>query len=225
MKAVLLRSAAILVIGIAASTAQLLPAHAYDGKAAAAYADTWAMSRNTNYPQFHSDCTNFVSQALHAGGYSYVGYTSNWAKASVNPSWDTSLSHWWVHWYPAQSGAASFFSWSHTWSVAADNYRFQLAHYPGGIGGGTAPGTAVNPYTPSSIKTGDIIYYDWTGDGRIDHANLQVGIGTDPVKKLYGNYVDQHGTDRRHAFWSLQPYNPQFRETKIYFVHISTSNT
>ena len=41
----------------------------YNRSAAVAYADQWALSRNSNYPQFGNDCTNFASQLLQAGGY------------------------------------------------------------------------------------------------------------------------------------------------------------
>ena len=41
----------------------------YNRSAAVAYADQWALSRNSNYPQFGNDCTNFASQVLQAGGY------------------------------------------------------------------------------------------------------------------------------------------------------------
>ena len=43
---------------------------AYDGPAAAQYADTYWSSYNKQYPSFANqggDCTNFVSQALYAG--------------------------------------------------------------------------------------------------------------------------------------------------------------
>ncbi|MDR2646700.1 MAG: amidase domain-containing protein [Oscillospiraceae bacterium] len=43
----------------------------YDRYAAIAYAHEWAYRRNPNYADFEDmggDCSNFVSQALHAGG-------------------------------------------------------------------------------------------------------------------------------------------------------------
>lgn len=46
---------------------------AYDRKRAVDYAHQWAFSRNPRYLDFSKlggDCTNFISQALHAGGAS-----------------------------------------------------------------------------------------------------------------------------------------------------------
>ena len=40
----------------------------YDREAAANYADSYAMSRNWNFPDYESNCMNFVSQVIHAGG-------------------------------------------------------------------------------------------------------------------------------------------------------------
>ncbi len=47
----------------------------YNGSNAAAYAAKWATGYNTNYPRYKLDCTNFVSQAAHAGG---LAYNNNW---------------------------------------------------------------------------------------------------------------------------------------------------
>lgn len=40
----------------------------YSYISATVYADNWALSRNSNYPNFAADCMNFVSQCLHEGG-------------------------------------------------------------------------------------------------------------------------------------------------------------
>ena len=40
-------------------------------------------------------------------------------------------------------------------------------------------------FTPNSIVTGDVLFYDWgTGEG-ISHASMQVGIGTDQHGGLF----------------------------------------
>ncbi|MCL1802511.1 MAG: amidase domain-containing protein [Eubacteriaceae bacterium] len=51
----------------------------YNRDAAKAYAAKWWDSRNPDYPNFgstSSDCTNFVSQCLKAGGLQEIG--SDW---------------------------------------------------------------------------------------------------------------------------------------------------
>lgn len=58
--------------GLTAPLAAPLAAGYYDWQAAARYADQWAESRNPSYRDFApEDCTNFVSQALYAGGWQY----------------------------------------------------------------------------------------------------------------------------------------------------------
>jgi hypothetical protein len=204
-------------LGIAALCVAVLPvvnstvAQAYSGTGAAQYADKWATSRNSDYPSFSDDCTNFVSQALHSGGgYSYVGQS----KSAKNDA------YWWAAWKPNAG-----FSWSNSWSVANDSYIFQLDHIPGAVPEGTASGAATNDYTPDAVKTGDVLYYDWNSDGHMDHATIQVGIGTDPESGWYGNYVDQHSTDHKHEFWSERPRNSKWATTTIYFMHVLPDNT
>lgn len=51
-----------------AKGATLSAANPYDREAAADYADSYAMVRNWRYPDYESNCMNFVSQVLHAGG-------------------------------------------------------------------------------------------------------------------------------------------------------------
>lgn len=83
----------------------------------------------------------------------------------------------------------------------------------------------------SGIADGSLLFYDWEGDGVIDHVAIQVGRGTDPKSGLYGDYVDQHSTATtygahfKHGFWSDLPYNPvNAYRTKIYAVRIYNSN-
>lgn len=66
----------------------------YDRKGAIEYAKKWAYSRNPNYYNFDNiggDCTNFVSQCIHAGS-KIMNYSKNtgWYYNSINdrsPSW------------------------------------------------------------------------------------------------------------------------------------------
>lgn len=63
----------------------------YNGSAAANYAYTWALSRNSAYRYFPgADCTNFVSQSVRAGNWwmisGYYTYTTVWWYNSLNQS-------------------------------------------------------------------------------------------------------------------------------------------
>ncbi len=201
-RAAMLASAASISIGVAH------PAFASNGGYAASYADRFAITANTSFASFRDDCTNFVSQSEYEGGFKMVGGSNN-----------TDDSQWW---YKSNN-------WSHSWSVADDYYTFLLVDYPGGIPEGTAAGTATNYYTPSAEVTGDVLFYDWGQGEGISHSAIQTGIGNDPNKPngqtWYGNYIDQHTTNRYHAFWSLYPYNAAARATTtIYFMHIPSTN-
>jgi hypothetical protein len=202
---------------IAISTASIAmadPALAYNGSGAAAYADKWALGSNTLYPKFSDDCTNFVSQALHAGGgFNFVGSTST-----------TDDHQWWIH--PTKTGA---WVWTHSWSVAHDLHTFLIDDVPGGIPEGSFSydnGTNKAPaFTPNSVVTGDVLFYDWgTGQG-ISHDSMQVGWGTDAYG-YYGNWVDEHTSDRKHIFWTLKdaPGNTNWMTTTVYYMHIDASN-
>lgn len=69
----------------------------YDRKSAAGYAMKWALSRNTaykDYEEWGGDCTNFISQCVHAGGIPFDNNGNNilkqwywYSDMSRTPSW------------------------------------------------------------------------------------------------------------------------------------------
>lgn len=191
-------------------------AAAYDGQAASAYADTYALLPNKSaYPFYSNDCANFVSQSLHAGGFSMVNYGAN----------KTDDNNWWINTTTPILGPG-YSPHSNSWAVAADLYSFLHLHSPGGHDEGTASGASTYPFTPDAMLSGDVVFYDFGQGAGISHAAIQVGTGTDPSSGLYGNLIDQHTNNRQHAFWSLQPYNDptQISVTTIYFVHVDSGN-
>lgn len=184
----------------------------YSGTAAAAYADNNALGFNQNYRIQSNDCANFVSQALSNGGmpltYQQFGphywwYTNNFGGAPYQPAWTD--------------------SWVNTNALAA----YLLWDNPGGIyEAHWGPTYDFQSYTPNSIVTGDVIFYNWyDSSSNTDHVSMQVGIGVDPDSGFYGNLVDEHTNNRRHAFWSLYPYNAANASTTWYQLwHISAAN-
>lgn len=62
----------------------------FSRQAAADYAVTWWDSRNPSYRSFDADCTNFISQAMYAGGWTHVSglylNASAWWYNSLNQS-------------------------------------------------------------------------------------------------------------------------------------------
>ncbi len=151
--------------------------------------------------------TSFVSQVLWwGGGYPMAGFGGS----------KTDDHNWWEQAYQGT------FIYTRSWSTARYHYNFQIHHSPGGSLRGTAPGRTASSYSGNAV--GDLFFYDWTSNGSIDHVNIMVGHGTDPNSGWIGDYVDQHTTNRRHAFWSLWPYNSDASTTTIYIMRIYSSN-
>lgn len=67
----------------------------------------------------------------------------------------------------------------------------------------------------------EIVFYDWQGDGMIDHSSIVVGTGNsaDGSKynnSAYGDLVDQNSTDRKQTLWHLDYWNNRRATTEIY---------
>jgi hypothetical protein len=192
---------------------------AYNGQGASDYAEYWWNKRNSNYPSYSQDCTNFVSQALHSGGgFSYV-----------NKGADFQDDHnWWGFWDNVLG-----FKMSNSFIRVQDLYNFLIWHNPGGYPEGTAHTfeEQVWTYTPDAVIGGDVLFYDFGSGLAEGHTTLQVTtIGWEEAMPdrqgppMYGNLIDEHTTDRHHIFWSLFTYNSRWASTTIYFMHISASN-
>jgi cell wall-associated NlpC family hydrolase len=182
--------------------APLSAALAYNGSAAAQYADQYATSYNSLYPSFANkggDCANFVSQALNAGGI--LPRTTGTGDAT---------------WFMTKSGKHSF-SWSVSWVNAQDNSVFLTQYLPGATVVNSWVGLQPNQVVPSGASQGDVVLYDWNNDGVYDHESL--------VTTSDGQYVDAHTNNRLHAYWTLAPYNSSWMTTRITVIHIPPSTT
>jgi hypothetical protein len=83
-----------------ASSIQPLSSFTYDKYAARDYTYKYAYSPyNSSYPHFTDDCTNFMSQAVHAGGY------------AMHPEWTMSKS-------------GSDFHYTRSWTVVYDFFNY-----------------------------------------------------------------------------------------------------
>jgi hypothetical protein len=134
--------------GVSASTDSGVKAFAYDYQAMVDYARRWANGRNPDYRAFGQDCTNFVSQALYAGG------------------WQQTNSPDWYHFRP--SGSPSFY-FSRSWTVAHDWYFYALQD--------SRRTTALQYFEqllPADVLQAD--WYDDAGaphpDGTLDHTMI-----------------------------------------------------
>ncbi|MDY0406338.1 amidase domain-containing protein [Virgibacillus sp. 179-BFC.A HS] len=140
----------------------------YDRMAAVQYAETWWNSYNPAYRQFDVDCTNFVSQCLHAGG------APMWGAPNRNKGW----------WYQNNN-------WSYSWAVA-NSLRWYLSGSKQGLKG-------LEVQSPQELVPGDVICYDFEGDGRYNHNTIVV------AKDAYGMpLVNAHTNNSRHRYWSYE---------------------
>jgi hypothetical protein len=114
----------------------------FNRDAAAAYARKWALSTHGDYPRFDNDCTNFVSQALLAGGWTMVGEHS-----FSNRQSDT------VWWY----GGAWLTRASYTWAGAQNFYNFL-----------SASKRAKQVTDPMQLDRGDVV--QMKADGHVHHT-------------------------------------------------------
>jgi len=136
----------------------------YDRAAAKAYADRYALSYNPTYVSFSSDCANFGSQVMYAGGYPQFGsaYATGW-------------------WYD-KSGTSTPAddSYSHPWIAVANQQAAWNARYTDVV-------SAV-----SDLSAGDFVYYDWTGNGTWDHVAELVGTNSAGQRVVDAHTTDHY---------------------------------
>lgn len=110
------------------------------------YAYKWAYGRNPAYTSYSQDCTNFVSQALRAGGWGQIKgfYQSNK-----------------VWWYTGNIGIKN--SW--TWSGAENFYKFARNESKRATG-------YSNVY---QLRNGDILQYKSAGEKNMTHSMVTTG--------------------------------------------------
>ncbi|SEN09735.1 Putative amidase domain-containing protein [Mesobacillus persicus] len=150
----------------------------YDRLKAVQYAERWWNDYNPAYKKFEVDCTNYISQCLHAGGAPMQGYSDR-AKG------------WWMR----------NNNWSYSWSVA-NSMRWYL---PGSNVGLKAKEVS----NPSQLSPGDVICYDFQGDGRFDHTTIVTAKDADGMP-----LVNAHTTNSRKRYWAYEDstaYTPDIK--------------
>lgn len=159
----------------------------YDRHKAVQYAERWWNSYNPAYRTFDVDCTNFVSQCLHAGG------APMWGAPVRNRGW----------WYQGDQ-------WSFSWAVA-HSLRWYLSGSTKGLQGKEVQ-------SPEELYPGDIICYDFQGDGRWDHNTIVV------AKDVYDMpLVNAHTVNSRHRYWSYEDSTAWTPNIKYKFFRIGES--
>ena len=110
------------------------------------YALRYALSPNNNYYLWSNDCTNFVSQALLAGGW------------SENLGFYQSDGNWWY------TGSVLIRA-SYTWAGAENFYRFARVE----------SGRATRHANVYDLRVGDILQYKLTGAANMTHTMVTTG--------------------------------------------------
>lgn len=161
----------------------------YRRDAAAAYAERWWDGYNPEYRAFDVDCTNFISQCLNAGGA---------------PQWDTGRTDmgWW---YRHRGGPQD--QWSLSWAVA-HSLRWYLA-------GSRQALQAEQASDPRLLVPGDVIHYDFDGDGVWEHTTVVVGLdqGGEPL-------VNAHTAPSRRRPWRYADSPAWTSRTRYLFWHV-----
>lgn len=119
------------------------------------YAATWFNGHNwqyNNYDGSTGDCTNFVSQALAAGGWQQVGSGFFWERTDSGK---------WYHSNPDSytwSGAQNFF-----WFATGSGRTYELSYL-------------------ADMGPADVMQIDWDNDGGIDHTALVTFVNGQDIK-------------------------------------------
>ncbi len=170
--------------------------HAYSRAKAVAYAMKWAMSRNTQYQDFgRHDCANFVSQCLHAGGF------------TMNNSW---------HSYHKKKKYGYIWGTYYYWDIS-DAWKFADGQYKYFKNSGTVKKINYKnqiKYLAKKVKVGDPLYFDDTGDGKMNHATIISAVNSKEGKICYAG----HSNNRR--YWGLHQTFKNNEKKNIYVIHM-----
>ncbi|UTL73587.1 amidase domain-containing protein [Bacillus halotolerans] len=161
----------------------------YDRLGAVQYAEKYWNKRNPAYKNFSDNCTNFISQCLHAGGAPMRGHPNRG-------------SGWWMK----QS------SWTYSWTVA-HSMKMYLTNSKAGL-------RAVRVKSADDLVPGDVICYDFEGDGRFNHTTIVVA-------KDKGNMplVNAQSYDSRMRYWSYEDSTAYTPSIRYAFFHIVDDTT
>jgi len=160
--------------------------YSYDRIAAVRYAHKWWNGHNPNFRAFSVDCTNYVSQVLYAGGIPMT-YTGR-----QNSGW----------WYQGDGGEND--KWSYSWAVA-HSLRWFLAS-------GKGRPRAESVQYASQLQPGDVICYDWDGDGVWQHNAVVVDYNTEGQP-----LINAHTTNSQYRYWDYRDSPAWSKNTRYLF--------
>ncbi|MNW38711.1 Putative amidase domain-containing protein [Fontibacillus panacisegetis] len=162
----------------------------YRREDAVLYADRWWDSFNPEFSAFEVDCTNYISQCLFAGG-APINYTGK------------RESGWWYKGYVGGREA-----WSYSWSVANALER-HLTHSNSGL-------RAELVDRPEQLELGDVIIYDWDGNGSYQHSTIVTAFDAGGMP-----LVNAHTVPSKHRYWDYRDSYAWNESTVYRFFHIA----
>lgn len=162
----------------------------YDRLRAVRYADLWWNGYNPAFARMAVDCTNFISQCLWAGNVKMRG------AGDRSSGW----------WYKFGSNASSA-GWSYSWSTSHALMLF-LRNQLG----------AHVVASARELKAGDVIFYDWEGNGQYHHSTIVTDFDAsgDPLVNAHTD-ASFH---RHFAYLDSRAWTPR---TKYVFVSLPES--
>jgi Putative amidase domain len=98
-------------------------------------------------------------------------------------------------------------SWSYSWAVA-HSFRWYLSGARVGL-------QAVEVSSPEKLMAGDVICYDFQGNGRFDHSTIVVAKDKDGMP-----LVNAHTTNSRMRYWSYEDSSAYTPNIRYKFFHI-----
>ena len=161
----------------------------YNRQQAVAYAEKWWNDYNPAYRKMEEDCTNFISQCLRAGGAPMTNI------GQKDKGW----------WYIGSGGPQD--RWSHSWAIA-HSLRWHLA--------GDHPGLAADEVSRArDLAPGDVICYDFDGDGRWQHNTIVVTFDREGEP-----LVNAHTVNSQHRRWTYEDSYAWTKNVRYKFFHI-----
>ncbi|ENH96622.1 hypothetical protein J416_09604 [Gracilibacillus halophilus YIM-C55.5] len=146
-----------------------VPRFSYDRRKAVQYAERWWNNANPTYRYFEDN--------------DCTNYISQCLRAGGAPMWGApNRSRGW--WYNDES-------WSYSWSVA-NAFRWYLSGSNVGLKGKELDHA-------SDLLPGDVICYDFQGDGRWDHNTIVVAKDHENMP-----LVNAHTNNSRHRYWTYE---------------------
>lgn len=158
---------------------------------AAAYADRWWNEGNPAYELFEVNCTHYVSQCIFAGNapMDYTGKREN--------GW----------WYKGRNSGREW--WSYSWAVSHALNSFLSSAKRTGL-------RAELVDSADKLQLGDVITYDWNGEGRFQHSTIVTAFDALGMPLVNANTVAS-----RHRYWDYKDSYAWTDRTKYRFFHIS----